>query len=280
MIERGQHQHIPYVIYLPDAFLQKGPLPLLVIFRACPDEWFRPRQDDSRGRRNVFLIITDLIEKGWLEPCAFLFPRTCNQDLTEFYFADGIYHPEGRTSSESYLDRDGFENELLPELAQKYPLDVSRVSLDGFSLGGYTSLIYSFLSPGRYISTGSFDGSLLDYEYDNRRISPDTPSDLTFDTFPYLFGPDPDEEFFRTRNPADLLLGGQEVPNLFVMGTAESTPTSNRPRVEHFSRIMEEKGIENHAPQLIIDENSTHDWYWVDEYLYRSIPFHAKCLNS
>jgi len=280
MIERSHFQHIPYVIYLPDAFSQVGPLPLLTIFRASPDEWFQSRLDDSRGRRNIFYIVTDLIEKGWLEPCAFLFPSTCSQDQKEFYFADNVYAPEHLESNEPFLTQEFFENGLLPEIGNRYCLDVSRVSLDGFSLGGYTSLSYSFLSPGRYRSTGSFDGALLDYGFDNRKITPDTPSDLTFDTFPYLFGEDPDEDLFRSKNPADLLESGVEVENLFIMSSAELTPTSNRPRVENFLEILETKGIANQADGYLIDDNSTHQWYWVDEYLYRSLPFHARCLNQ
>ena len=59
--------------------------------------------------------------------------------------------------------------------------------------------VFHILSyPNRFVSTGSFDGSILDYNYDNK-VTPDSPSDLSFDQFPYLFGSDPDETLFRSQ---------------------------------------------------------------------------------
>ena len=280
LIERSSYNGITYVVYIPDAFLNDGPLPLLTLFRANPDEWFQSRQDESRGRRNVFHVVTDLIQKSWLEPCAFLFPSTCSENQSEFYFGDDVYSPQYLSTTAPYLTKNLFENGLLPELEQKYHIDTSRVSLDGFSLGGYTSLSYSFLSPGRYVSTGSFDGALLDFDYDNRRITVNTPSDLTFDTFPYIFGEDPEENFFRSRNPADILKLGGKVSKLHIMHTADLSLTSNRPRVENFLELLNSAGLENHVETALIGEHSSHQWYWVDEYLYRALPFHAHCLNS
>ena len=280
MIERSSCNGITYVIYIPDTFLNDGPLPLLTLFRANPDEWFQSRQDESRGRRNIFHIITDLIHKGWLEPCAFLFPSTCSYHQSDFFFADDVYFPQFLSSTEPYLTKNRFENELLPELQAKYQLDISRVSLDGFSLGGFTSLSYSLLSPGRYVSTGSFDGALLEFEYDNRVLTPLTPSDLTFDSFPYIFGDNPDEVLFRSKNPADLVRSGTKVSRLHIMYSADSGPASNRPRVENFLEVLNIAGVENHVKNPLISEHSSHQWYWVDEYLYLALPFHTQCLNS
>jgi S-formylglutathione hydrolase FrmB len=280
MIQRDEFQGIPYVIFLPETFLRFKPLPLVVLFRAHPDEWFQARQDPSRGRRTVFLVVQDLIEKEKISPCAFLFPSTQSLDGSEFYFAEDVFSADLRQSQGSFLTQKLFHEELLPSMAEKYPVDISRVSLDGFSLGGFTSLSYAFQSPRRYQSVGSFDGALLDYDFDNRRVSPGTPSDLTFDQFPYLFGDDPQEEFFRARNPMDLVGSVPLSSPLFLMATAEETPTANRPRVEQFAERMQSAGIENHAPQLLIHQESRHNWFWVDQYLTQSLPFHAACLNG
>ena len=56
---------------------------------------------------------------------------------------------------QTIMDAAHFVDKFLPELAEKYPVDIDRVSLDGFSLGGFTSLSYSFSYPDRFISTGS-----------------------------------------------------------------------------------------------------------------------------
>lgn len=280
MIERNFFNSIPYVIYVPDSFLSRQKLPLLALFRAHPDEWFNSAEDKSRGRRTVFRIIHDMINKGFISPMAFVFPCTCSFNRQEFYFGPDVYAPELKKSPDPFFTHKSFELEFLPFLAKKYNLDIDRVSLDGFSLGGYTSLSYSFLSPGRYLSTGSFDGSILDYAYDNRRIYPETPSDITFDELPYVFGSDPDEDFFRSINPMDLVLHARIPANLFIMASNCHRPESNRPRVQKFLHLLQERGGKNNAPASIISEDSQHEWYWVDEYIYRSIPFHSAILHN
>lgn len=282
MIERTEIAGIPSVIYLPDPFLGNGKLPLITIFRAKPDEWFQSRLDHSRGKRNVFTVVKDLIEHSYLRPCGFVFPQTCNQNGTEFYFTSHVTERQFCAEPpETIMDVDHFCEQYLPELGQKYDVDIDRVSLDGFSLGGYTSLAYSLLKPGRFVSTGSFDGSILDYEFDNKAVTPETPSDLTFDVFPYLYGSNPLEANFRAVNPTDIIQNSdREVPsNLFIMHSNENHPTSNKPRVLKFLELMQEKEISNGAGDALLHENSMHEWYWVDEYLFRSLPFHSKCLE-
>lgn len=280
MIERNFFNSVPYVIYIPDNFISASPLPLLVLFRAHPDEWFNSGEDHSRGKRTVFRIIHDMISKSFISPMAFVFPCTCSFNRQEFYFGADIYAPGLRQSADPFMNHQIFESAFLPFVAKKYHLNIEKVSLDGFSLGGYTSLTYSFLSPTRYLSTGSFDGSILDYSYDNRRLYPDTPSDVTFDQLPYVFGSDPDEDFFRSVNPMDLVCHAKIPKNLFIMASNCQKPESNLPRVKKFLTLLQERQEVNHAPSAIISDNSQHEWYWVDEYLYRSIPFHSSILNT
>ncbi len=283
MIERDIIAGIPCVIYLPDPFLIGSKLPLITLFRASPDEWFQSRQDHSRGKRNVFTVVKDLIDRDYLMPCGLIFPQTCNHSQNEYYFSSKTQNVElCNEAPDTILDVTHFIDVFLPELAEKYPVDIDRVSLDGFSLGGYTSLSYSFAYPNRFISTGSFDGSILDYNYDNKRITPDSPSDLTFDVFPYLFGVDPDENSFRSQNPIDILNNlDREIPrNLHIMYTNDNNPTSNKLRVQKFLESMKNRGLVNSAEMELINENSVHEWYWVDEYLFRCLPYHSRMLQE
>ncbi len=283
MIERDVIAGIPCVVYLPDPFLVNSKLPLITLFRASPDEWFQSRQDHSRGKRNVFTVVNDLIDQDYLMPCGFVFPQTCNRSQDEYYFSSKIHKKElCNERPEIIMDASHFVDSFLPALAAKYPVDIDRVSLDGFSLGGYTSLAYSFAKPHRFISTGSFDGAILDYNFDNRRVTPDTPSDLTFDAFPYLFGNDPDEDFFRSQNPLDQINDPKcDVPsNLYIMYTNDNNLTSNKPRVQRFLEYMKERGINNSAEMELVHDNSLHEWYWVDEYLFRCLPYHSRMLQD
>lgn len=278
MLKIESHHDIPYILYIPEAFESLSELPLVVFFRGAPEEWFKTDQDFSRGGRNFASVAADLIRLGYLKPAAFLFPDTTDQDVGEFFFAEDVFESQLRRGRRAYLTQAVFERELLPHLASEYKLDIGRVSLDGFSLGGYTSLCYSMLAPERYVSTGSFDGSLLDYDFDNRRITPDTPSDVTFDLFPYNFGRDPDEVFFRSRNPLDRIVTDAVPANLFVMATTYDVPQANFPRVREFCKLMDARSVVNHAPQMLIADHAKHFWFWVDEYLYLCLPFHTHKL--
>lgn len=281
MIERITLASIPSVIYIPDPFRGKGPLPLVVLFRATPDEWFNAREDDSRGRRTIYTIVADMIEKSLLRPAAFVFPSTCCNAEGEFYFTEDVHRPDLRKSRIPFLNARKFEEEYLPELQSRFPqVDTSRVSLDGFSLGGATALSYAFQSPRRYVSVGSYDAVLLDWEEDNRQVDPQTTSDVTFQDFPYIYGNNPDREWFESINPLNLI-ATQTVPFLLFMAASnENGPQANAPKVKRFQEIMARRGITNYASSPILSEESGHEWYWVDEYLYRSLPFHTHALNA
>ena len=281
MIISNTYKEIPYVIYRPEQYNNIKNLPLVVLFRAHPNEWFQSRQDSSRGKRNSYLVISDLIAKGYVKPAAYLFPATCNSSLDEFYFCDDLSNPEKRNNQENYLTHKLFEEELLAHVCHEFDLDFNRVSLDGFSLGGYTSLVYSFMSPNRYVSTGSFDAAILDYYYDNKEQTPDTKSDLRFDFFPYIFGGTPDRETFEKMDPIWKVHNQQDIPkNLFISASNCNKEHSNKARVFRLIQAMKDKEICNHCTTEIIDENSSHEWFWVDEYLYRSLPFHTHKLND
>ncbi len=281
MIARGTFEEIPFVIYIPDAFLKEQQLPLITLFRAWPDEWFNTREDSSRGRRSVFTVITDMIAKGFLKPAAFVFPATACLESQEYYFADSVYAPAFRKSQNPCLTRQIFEQGLLPYLKSQWPkLDIRRVALDGFSLGGATALTYAFANPARYLSVGSFDAVLMDYERDNRLMYPQTPSDVTFQDFPYVYGDNPDAEWFRSINPLDLIDHADLPVYLYMVASNDDSLQANAPRVIEFQKKMRRRGITNYAASPVLHPESAHEWYWVDEYLYRALPFHTHALNG
>lgn len=281
MIERNSSENIEYVIYRPEQYAHIQNLPVVVLFRAKPEEWFQARQDSSRGKRNAYLVISDLITKEFVQPAAYLFPTSCSGDGSEFFFCENLKAPQNRKSRSAYLTKEIFETKLLPDACKQYNLDENRVSIDGFSLGGYTSLVYSFLSPHKYMSTGSFDGAILDYEYDNFEKNPETKSDLRFDFFPYIFDGIPTQEEFERIDPIYRIMNGNQIPkNLFINCSNSNAENSNKPRVLRLQKAMDKKNIENHAEQVIIDSNSSHEWFWLDEYLYRCLPFHTHILNG
>jgi hypothetical protein len=265
-----------YLIALPDGV--QAPLPAVMLFRANPQEWLNPWQDESRGGRHLLSIMDDLINKAYSPPLAFILPRTCNRAESAFVpygqarRPDLIPAPDGLGTGriDDFLDQ-----ELLPQ-ALATGLIRDRLAIDGFSFGGAAALYQALRRPERYVSVGSFDGSFLEWAFDNVLVRPDTPSDLRFDDFPYLYGFPPDEQLFRQQNVLDRLQRPYTLPPAMIHYAPAEHPTANGWRV----KAVLETGLPNQAEVPWLDPHAKHTWYWADEHMYRSLPFHARHLYA
>lgn len=266
-----------FILALPEN--AQAPLPAVILFRANPNEWLNPHQDQHRGGRHLLGIMQDLIEKDYSKPLAFILPRTCN-------FAEDCFVPYGQAlrpdlifarqglgngNIDAYLDQ-----EVIPK-ALESGLILNKLAVDGFSFGGAAALYQALRRPARFVSVGSFDGSFLDWEFDNPLISPGTPSDLRFDDFPYLFDYPPNEQVFKQSNVLDQLKRPYSLPPAMIHFAAAEHPTANGWRVRE---VLKTGKIHNHAEIAWMHPASEHTWYWADEHLYRSLPFHASHLYA
>lgn len=262
-----------FLIVLPEG--AQPPLPAVLLFRAAPEEWLDPHQDAHRNGRTLLTVMQDLMQKGYSPPLAFVLPRSCNYAGSAFVAHGRALRPDlipepaglGTADFDAFLDR-----ELIPK-ALATGLISDRLALDGFSLGGAAALAHALRRPERFTSVASFDGSFLDWAFDNVLISPDTPSDLRFDFFPYLYGFPPDEAAFRAANPLDRLQRPFSLPPAMIHYAAAEHPTANGWRVRELLNY-----VSNQAENPVMHPASAHTWYWADEHLYRSLPFHARHL--
>jgi hypothetical protein len=266
-----------FVIAAPDGV--ELPLPGVVLFRGAPEEWLNPNQDGTREGRSLLTVMDDLIASGLCAPLAFILPRTTNDSMTSFVTQGTALRPE-LIEDRSFLGTcrmdDFFDQELLPTAFETGLIAEGAVSLDGFSLGGVAPIHHALRRPDAFRSCASYDGALLQYEFDNPEVTPDTPSDLRFDWFPYLFGFPPDEAAFRAVNPIDIVSRGDfRMPPAMIHYASERSPEENGWRVREF---LERSRIRNFAEDPAMSPLSAHTWRWVDEHLYRSLPFHAHYL--
>ncbi|MDF1788568.1 MAG: alpha/beta hydrolase-fold protein [Verrucomicrobiales bacterium] len=269
-----------FLIVTPEPKSQ--PLPAVLLLRGKPQEWLKPHEDSSRRGRNLLSVYQDLREKGYCKELAFILPQTCNDSGSNFISHGEALHPEliedksqiGNGRIDAFLDE-----ELIPHCAQSPLIDTEHLSIDGFSLGGSSAIYHALRRPELFKSCASFDGSFLDFDFDNPLVTPETPSDLRFDFFPYLFGFPPNEKIFRKQNPIDMAKAGlgKHLPPAMIHFSNNQSPESNGWRVQRF---LQEAQIQNHAPRPDLDEASDHQWWWVDEHLYRSLPFHSHFLYS
>ena len=267
-----------YLIITPEA--KAHPLPAVMLFRGRPEEWLNPHEDASRRGRNLISVYQDLRAKGYCRELAFILPQTTNLSGSAFISHGRAQKPE-LIDDKSMLGNgrmdDFIYDELIPHAAQTGLIDPQRLSIDGFSLGGASSIYHALNRPELFRSCGSYDGSFLDFEFDNPLLKQDTPSDLRFDQFPYLFGFPPNENVFRKQNPIDMAKSGlaKDLPPAMIHFSNNQSPESNGWRVR---RLLQSAPIENHAQRPDLDEASDHQWWWVDEHLYRSLPFHSHFL--
>lgn len=264
-----------YLIALPEGIREA--LPAVMLFRANPHEWLNPHQDEHRGGRHLLTVMQDLIHKGYSRPLAFILPRTSNFAENAFISSGKALAPEkiqdarglGNGAIDDFLDQ-----ELIPH-ALNTGLILDQLAIDGFSLGGAAALYHALRRPERFVSVGSFDGSFLEWCFDNPLISPDTPSDLRLDLFPYLYGFPPDEQLFRQTNVLDRLERPYQLPPAIIHYAAANHPTANGWRVR---AVLESPGLVNQAVEPCLHPYSAHNWYWADEHLYRTLPFHSRHL--
>lgn len=268
------------LIVTPDT--KTSPCPAIVLLRGKAKEWLNPHEDKSRRGRNLISVYHDLRQKGFCKELAFILPQTCNDSESCFISHGEALHPElindnsaiGQGRIDTFLDQ-----ELIPLCAQSQLIDTKRLSIDGFSLGGSSAIYHALRRPELFRSCAAYDGAFLDFDFDNPLVTPDTPSDLRFDLFPYLFGFPPNEKIFRKQNPIDMAKAGlaTHLPPAMIHFSNNQSPESNGWRVQRF---LKEAQIKNHAQQPDLDEASDHQWWWVDEHLYRSLPFHSHFLYS
>jgi hypothetical protein len=266
-----------FLIAVPDGV--DVPLPGVVLFRGAPEEWMNVEQDSTRRGRSLLSVMQDLIDADLAPPLAFILPRTTNRSMTSFVSYGAALRPD-LIEDRSYLGTcrmdDFLDEEVLPRAFGSGLVSDGLVSIDGFSLGGAAAIQHALRRPDLFRSCGSYDGALLKYEFDNPEVTPDTPSDLRFDWFPYLYGYPPDEAAFRARNALDVVAGGDfRMPISMLHYASERSPEENGWRMRAF---LESPGVENVAEDPTMSPESAHTWWWADEHLYRTLPFHARCL--
>lgn len=266
-----------FLIALPDGI--EEPLPAVILLRGAPEEWLNGHEDETRQGRNLLSVMIDLMHKGYAQPLAFILPCTANSSRTSFIpYAQALY-PElledrtciGNGQIDQFLD-----DEVIPRSFASGLIKKDKLSIDGFSLGGAASIYHALRRPDFFHSCGSFDGSFMQFEYDHIGLSPETPSDLRFDYFPFWFGFPPDEDIFRQVNPLDIVQQQQiQLPPTLIHYSNSNSPQANGWRVKEF---LKASNCQNLAQDVTMHPASDHLWWWVDEHLYRTLPYHSHYL--
>ncbi|MGE5314636.1 MAG: alpha/beta hydrolase-fold protein [Acidobacteriota bacterium] len=279
-----------YNIYLPAGYDSSSErYPVIYLFRGHEREWANPYEDNSRQGRTVKNDADDLIAAGKIGNVILVMPGMSSADNAVPACAVNLRAPE-RAASREGLGTGRFEDylvgELIPYIDQHFRTIPTRSfrAADGFSLGGYTSMMLGTKHPELFTSVGAFDGTLMWLDFTNP-ARPGTLNDLwvTNAMFDPMFNVPRDIPYMTSYNEANLIknASARTVSALKQMQFyIDATPAGNDDRAQHVVSLLAEKGIPNAAPSLLLSSNAQHSWYYADIHAMRTFPKHWRKFQT
>ncbi len=277
----------------------RGPQPVLYLFRGRGEEWFA--KPPERHGRNLVSVVEHLIDLEYLSPFVIVCPDIVEEEC--HYCAFDLAEPPPSLGTGKYrqffteeyfdlIEKKLFGGEQASENASHTTAHSSTHhatvhssthatarAIGGFSLGSLAAFTIAFLRPDLFTAVSSYDGAFLYWNYDHPEGYGPPENDLRFDWFPYWFGSSPDWNSFVQANPHSLLqnaagrrLHGLSRMTYFMHSSAEDHVTANAWREDKLYRALLECGFQQGFEEVLLSPDSVHDWYWVDEHLYRLLP--------
>lgn len=280
-----------FYIYLPLDYdspaRQTERYPVLYFFRGHEREWVNIEEDHSRGGRTVIDTYLDCLEKGQVGRMILVFPGISSDEDTIPGLLVNFKQP-GLAGGARGIGTGRFEDYFLQELMPyvdghfRTLAQGAHRGVDGFSLGGLTSLKIATHYPKLFGSAGSYDGTFF---YATRSGKSIKTEDRVFSAplFNPHFGVPRDYRYGAANNPANLIIQGdtQELTRLCWM--IQSGPETAEPgeanyyRGQHILKALAAHGIKNAVPAVI--EDGLHNWYTADRHISQTLPLHWQSLR-
>ena len=261
-----------YYIYLPEEYHhnEKKNFPVLYLLRAHENEWI------SDGRK-VLDVYEKLLSEEKIGPMILVFP---NMTATAGNKTNGlgINHliPIDVRGFGTGKYEDYFVYDLIGHIDSQYRTIDNRFgrAIDGFSLGGFTSLNIALKHPDKFCSVGAFDGSFLNYD---NLVDPYHDSFIA-SFFNNAFGTpgERDREYASKNNPANLIKDGDFNKLKTLAYHIQTVPAAgNHSKNKMIISLLEEKGLTNSIETGVL-EKSLHDWPSAVRHIEVTLPKHFK----
>ncbi|MFT7616866.1 MAG: S-formylglutathione hydrolase FrmB [Planctomycetota bacterium] len=276
-------------VYLPvDYGTSTRGYPTLYLFRGAEREW----AGSQDGREGLKRILDGLIESGKIEPMivvlpGFMEPSGRTQGVPLDWLADG----SNRGVGNGRFERHFFEIKDIVESRFAVRIGRRHAALDGFSMGGFSSMYLGLKYPALFGSVGSYDGSFMWPSQIDPRLKPFGRACklwMSETCAPYFCGPTGwDIPRMERANPITWVTNAtgnrlRLLRDLKVhMRTAGSEVVGNVDRCYELDEYLEYAGIANtFRDQLIFDKKARHDWSWADRHLNETILLHDQVFRS
>ncbi len=279
-----------YNIYLPKDYDKSTErYPVIYLFRGHEREWANPDEDGSRLGKTVKDDADALAASGAIGGTILVMPGmssadnavpACGVNMLNVSIAasrDGL----GTGAFEDYLVK-----ELIPYVDNNFRTIPSRWfrAVDGFSLGGQTSMMFAIKHPELFCSAGSFDGTLMWLDFKGAS-STGVMNDLwvTNSMFDPMFNKPRDiasmthynaSNIVRDASPA-LTAALKQMQFLF-----HATPGGNDDRTNALIGLLANKGIPNGFAVVNITPTAQHNWFYADMHAAQTFPRHWTKFQS
>ncbi len=278
-----------YNVYLPPGYddnIQR--YPVVYFLRLHESEWFDP---NLPGRNGATLkeVADGLMASGTTGKMILVGPSTGSNDgqvagmmdmlRPDLASAPGI----GTGKFETY-----FINDLIPQIDATFRTLSGQAfrGVDGFSFGGYTSMVLALRNPGLFSSVGSYDGTFMWHNLDDPLLSVEEKDDPFWLDAKYdalvgpLFDIPRDIDYMLQHNATNILLSASEakLDSLrairFHLHTGLSDEFTNMRRNTQLVDSMATRGLLNSFPSLVLAFNAMHDYRFADLHASKSLIEH------
>jgi S-formylglutathione hydrolase FrmB len=284
-----------FTIYLPDGYDSSSErYPVVYFLRGHEREWFNPKEDNTRGGVTLATVADSLIASKKIGKMILICPGMVSADEKFAGLGVNMLMPEKATKAGVGTGKfeDYFTKDLIAHIDSTYRTigDRQHRGLDGFSLGGYMSLMLALKHPELFCSAGAYDGTHMWYNLDDPRVLKDkAPNDSTWLTggmFDPAFGSPRNVEYMKKYDAVNIL-GNADSAKLALIRTisfhiqtaAYDGQRGNIDRGNHMVDALKAKGISNDFADIRLDTNAVHSWFYANEHAAMTLPLHWKAFT-
>ncbi len=282
----------PFNVYLPQGYdTSTERYPVIYLFRGHEREWANPVEDGSRQGRTVKDDADALAASGAMGNVILVMPGMSSADNAVATCGVNMLAPDslpaanragiGTGRFEEYLVRD-----LIPYVDSAFRTIPTRWAraVDGFSLGGQTSMMFAAKYPELFCSAGAFDGTLMWLDFTNPS-QPGTLNDLWVRNgmFDALFNKPRDIPYMLQYNASNIVrdASSARVSALRQMQfLLRATPGGNDDRTNAFVSQLAAQGIVNGFADVLLTPDAQHNWFHADMYAMQTFPLHWKKFQA
>jgi S-formylglutathione hydrolase FrmB len=275
-------------VYLPPGYGVQGEYyPVVYLFRGHEREWVNRDEEASRRGRNIQDIADELYAKGLIGKMILVMPGLSSDDNTVPGLGVNFVQVAaagGKSGIGSGRFEDFMLDDVIPYIDVHYRTLPSRTQrgVDGFSLGGYTAMMFITKHPELFCSAGAYDGTMMWVDLDDPRAAGplDDGTWLGSSLFDPAFGRPRDLAVMLSYNPCNLVRDA--TPGRlallstcqFLIHSAGSERAGNLQRSQHMVDVLRSRGLENAFADIRLAANAEHNWWFADEHMRLVLPLH------